>query len=55
MLGKDFERELSELYIKYRPIELDYNISYEEKAKAMEEWYKKCIDLYYEYGLTQKK
>ena len=54
-LGEEFKKELVNLFDIYRPIELDYNISYEEKAKAMEEWYKKCIDLYYEYGLTQKK
>ena len=53
MLGKDFERELSELYIKYRPIELDYEITEKEKLLAMEEWYQKCMDLYYKYNLNK--
>ncbi len=53
MLGRDFERELSELYIKYRPIELDYEITEKEKLLAMEEWYQKCMDLYYKYNLTK--
>ena len=51
-LGENFKKELTELFEKYRPIEIDYEISYSEKFKAMEEWYKLCIDLYYKYGLT---
>ena len=54
-LGENFKKELTELFEKYRPIEIDYEISYLEKFKAMEEWYKLCIDLYYKYGLTKTK
>ena len=54
-LGDNFKKKLTELFEKYRPIEIDYEISYSEKFKAMEEWYKLCIDLYYEYGLTERK
>ena len=51
-LGKGFLMESTMLYEKYRPIELDYKISYEKKYEAMEIWYKECMDLYYKYGLT---
>ena len=52
-LGEDFKVELARLFNKYRPIELDYKISYEDKCKAMEDWYKQCINLYYKYNLTK--
>ena len=49
------EAEVNKLYDKYRPIEMDYNISYEEKYKAMEEWYNSCMNLYYKYHLNKYK
>lgn len=49
------EAEIDKLYDKYRPIEMDYNISYEEKYKAMEEWYNSCMNLYYKYHLNKYK
>ena len=55
MLGEDFKQKSYKLYQKYRPIEQDYTITYKEKNKAMEIWYKACMDLYYEYGLTKEK
>ena len=55
MLGKEFEIKLSNLYKKYRPIELNYQITFEEKNKAMENWYQECMNLYYEYHLTKDK
>jgi 5'-nucleotidase len=54
-LGQEFKNELSELYHKYRPIEQSYTMPIEEKEKAMVEWYSKCMNLYFEYGLTQEK
>ncbi len=45
-----------QIYIKkYRPIELNYQITFEEKNKAMENWYQECMNLYYEYHLTKDK
>lgn len=32
-LGEEFKKELVNLFDIYRPIELDYNISYEKKQK----------------------
>jgi 5'-nucleotidase len=55
LLGEDFKKELNTLYEKYRPIELDNNISIKEKETAMVEWYEKCMYLYYKYHLTQEK
>lgn len=55
MLETEFKEKLYEMYYKYGPIEQDYNISFEEKYKAMEEWYYGCMNLYYTYGLTQEK
>lgn len=49
------EKEVNDLYDKYRPIEMDYNISYEEKYKKMEEWYNSCMELYYKYHLNREK
>lgn len=55
LLGEEFAKEIDELYIKYRPIELDYIITIEEKENAMVEWYSKCMHLYYKYHLTEEK
>ncbi len=52
---KGCEQEVDKLYNKYRPIEMEYNISYEEKYKKMEEWYNSCMDLYYKYHLNKHK
>lgn len=54
-LGKDFYKKINELYKKYRPIEVDYKIPFEEKNRAMERWYHECMELYYEYHLTKEK
>lgn len=43
------------LYNIYRPIEIDYTISFDEKNKAMEKWYKSVMNLYLEYGITDEK
>lgn len=54
-LSDEFKEKSNELYQKYRPIELDYKITIEEKNRAMEEWYEKCLNLYYEYNLTKSQ
>ena len=55
LLGKEFKKDIEDYYNYYRPIEIDYNISDEEKEKRMIEWYSKCIDLYEKYKLTKQK
>lgn len=54
-LGEDFKKESSAMYKKYSPIELDYTISFEEKIKAMRQWYYGVMDLYFKYNLTEEK
>jgi hypothetical protein len=54
-LGEELNQKMYELYQIYRPIELDYTITFEEKNRAMEKWYKECMNLYFEYHLTKEK
>lgn len=53
-LSKQFYKKMDELYTKYRPIEINYEMDYEEKYKLIDRWYKQCMDLYYEDKLTKK-
>lgn len=53
LLGQEFKDRLNKYYDIYSPIEQDYKISFEEKEKAMEIWYSKCMDMFYEFGLTE--
>lgn len=55
ILGECFKKEMNDLYQFYAPIEVDYSLSFEEKEKFMVEWYEKCMNLYYKYGLTKAK
>ncbi len=54
-LGDGIKKEMNLLYEKYRPIEINYIISIEEKLKEMEKWYVACMNLYYKYHLTKNK
>ena len=54
-VGQEIAKEMEELYVKYRPIEIDYPISKKDKEKYMEKWYIDCMDLYYKYNLTKHK
>lgn len=48
-------QEMDILYEKYRPIETNYNITFEEKNKKMEEWYNSCMELYFKYKFNKNK
>lgn len=52
-VGEEYKERRTALYNKYRPIEVDSSISDEEKSKAMTEWWKAHINLFYEYGLQE--
>ena len=54
-MGEGLSKELDSYYEKYDPIELDYTMDIKQKERYMEEWYKKCMDLYYAYHLTRDK
>ena len=53
-VGKEYKEKRTALYNKYRPIEIDPNISEEEKSKAMTEWWQLHINLFYEYGVKEE-
>lgn len=53
--GNEIKLEMTKLYEKYRPIEINYDISREEKEKAMETWYTECMNIYYKHKLTEHK
>ena len=52
VLDEDYSKRAKELYEKYHRFEVDPNISYEEKFKAMESWWKEHFDLLKEKWLT---
>lgn len=54
-LSEEFHGKLNNLYEKYRPIEINYKITFEEKNNAMEIWYNECMNMYYQYKLTKQK
>lgn len=47
------DKEIEKLYKKYRPIELNYIISKQEKNTEMENWYNECMGVYYKYKLNK--
>lgn len=53
-VGEEYKERRTALYNKYRPIEIDPNISEEEKSIAMTEWWQLHINLFYEYGVKQE-
>jgi 5'-nucleotidase len=53
-LTPEYSAKAYELYDKYRPIEIDQQISYEEKKQAMQEWWSLSFDLLIESGLNKK-
>lgn len=53
IVPKELCIKMDELYDKYRPIEINYDIPKDEKNKLMKEWYVYCMDLYYQYKLTK--
>ncbi len=54
IVGTEIREEMEELYKKYRPIELSYDISIEEKEKAMMDWDISCLNLFYKYNINKK-
>lgn len=51
-MSPDFKKASRELFNKYYPYEIDYNLDFETKCSYINKWYKKNMDLFYEYGLT---
>ena len=55
LLDENCKEKLNKIYAFYAPKELDYTLEYSEKNEFMIEWYTKCMDLYYDCGLTEQK
>ncbi len=53
-LDKNYGFKSQELYNKYRPAEINPNISYEEKKEIMQEWWIKHFELLINSGLTKE-
>ena len=54
ILWEDYSKKAYELFNYYHPIEIDTNISLEEKKKEMKTWWEKHMDLLVKTWLTQK-
>jgi cytosolic 5'-nucleotidase 3 len=52
-LTSDYAEKAHALYNHYRPIEIDFSLSIEEREKGMEEWWAKHIALLIESGLKK--
>jgi len=55
LVDEEYYKERMKLYEYYRPIEINYTMSYEERCKEMEEWWKKHISLYFKYQITEEQ
>ena len=53
-LTKDYAEKANALFEKYHPIEIDPEISLEEKKEAMVEWWKVHNELLIKSGLSRK-
>jgi len=52
-LGENYSKQAHKLFDIYHPIEIDSNVSLEEKKIKMHEWWKKHFDLIIECGLDK--
>jgi cytosolic 5'-nucleotidase 3 len=52
-LGEDYQKKAHELFDIYHPIEINNNISLNEKKEKMHEWWEKHFDLIASVGLTK--
>lgn len=53
-LTPDYPQKAKDLFAKYHPIEIDPNLSIEEKSVEMDKWWKEHFDLIVESGLDKK-
>lgn len=45
--------ERQQLYDKYRPIEIDEDMDFDERSRLVSEWYRKHIELFIKYKITE--
>ncbi|MFC1640881.1 hypothetical protein ACFL2D_02395 [Patescibacteria group bacterium] len=53
-LGPEYTKQAQTNFDKYHPIEIDPEVSKEDKTKAMEEWWTKQYELLKKHGLNKK-
>ena len=53
LVNDNYIKEVKELYNKYRPIEINENLSEELRSKYMILWWNEEINLFKKYGLTE--
>ena len=52
-LGQEYQDKANELFDKFHPIEIDTNLSAEEKNPILTDWWKKHLELMVKYGISQ--
>ena len=52
-LGQEYQDKANELFDKFHPIEIDSNLSAEEKNPILTDWWKKHLELMVKYGISQ--
>ena len=55
VMGENITKDMNKYYQKYGLIEFDYHIDKAKREKYIIEWYDKCMNLYYQYGLTKER
>lgn len=53
-ISEDYAKKAHELFEKYHPIEINPNISFEEKKKQMADWWKEHFELLVKSGLNER-
>ena len=53
-LGKEYQEKYDLLYNTYHPIEINSAVPFEEKYKAMEDWWSKHIKVLSDFGLSKQ-
>jgi 5'-nucleotidase len=53
-LGEEYINKAKEYFQRFHPVEISKDVSFEEKDKAMDEWWKKHFEILIEYGITKK-
>jgi len=48
-----FVSDRQKLYDKYRPIELNEMMDYNQKSELISEWFKECIELFHKYKIEK--
>ena len=53
-IPENYIDERQKLYDIYRPIEIDENMDFDERSRLVSEWYRKLIELFIKYQISDK-